>query len=274
MNPDVFLLIGLVDRPEFRPLAERLISLGEKYGFESRAYPSLEEAERKGGERARLILLLESRPGEYPRKGVARFRRLAPLAPILLLAGSLCLGEGRTGRLPAGAARFYLYEFETEVLPELEKFFRHETSRLALPATAGEEDFWREASFESPSAETVPLSRTEPGRTAVVAADPAMRRLLADSEPHDAPAAELASPGELLRLAESPRRILVDLTLPAEKFLPRFKEMTDRFSESEFVIYMFAPTPEETALFAAAGKRVTVRPKPFFRLVRPAAGTY
>ncbi|MBR6480721.1 MAG: hypothetical protein IKT12_03370, partial [Thermoguttaceae bacterium] len=105
MNPDVFLLIGLVDRPEFRPLAERLISLGEKYGVESRAYASLEEAERKGGERARLILLLESRPGEYPRKGVARFRRLAPLAPILLLAGSLCTCFLRSSKRSSGEIR-------------------------------------------------------------------------------------------------------------------------------------------------------------------------
>ena len=274
MNHDVFLLIGQTDRPEFQPLAARLTALGEEFGVECRAHADLEGAERTKGEGASLVLLLESRPGEFPPKRIARFRRLVPGAPLVLVAGSLCQGEGRTGRLPAGAIRFYLYEFETALLPELIEFFRHAPSRLALPATATEEDFWRDASFDPGTAETIPLGRTEPNRSAVVAADPAMRRLLADSESRDAPAAALASLDELFCLAAEPRRILIDLTIPVKEFLPRFQEIAARFSKSDFVIYALAPTPEEIALIGAAPVRVTVLPKPFFRLARPRAGTY
>lgn len=274
MNRDVLLLIGQTDRPEFQPLAARLTALGEEFGVECLAHADLEEAEQAGGEEARLVLLLESRPGEFPPKGVARFRRLVPGTPLVLIAGSLCQGEGRTGRLPAGVIRFYLYEVETALLPELLKFFRHTPNRLALPATATEEDFWRDASFESADVETIPLCRTVPKRAAVVAADPAMRRLLADSESLGGPAAELASLDELFCLAAEPSRVLIDLTHPVKEFLPRFREVAARFSKSDFLIYAFAPTPEEIALLGTVSEGVAVLPKPFLRLARPCAGTY
>ncbi|MBO7725856.1 MAG: hypothetical protein J6S40_05255 [Thermoguttaceae bacterium] len=274
MNRNTILLIGENDRPEFEPFTRRLVALGGEFGAVCRYHTALSEAEREKGEGARLVFLLESRPGEFPPKGVARFRQLVPGAPLVLLAGPLCQGEGRTGRLPAGVTRFYFYEFETALLRELAKFFRHEPSRLALPATTNEEDFWREASFERPPRETVPLPRTEPNRNAVAAADPAMRELLADFASDEAPTDTLASVDDLFHLNAPPQRILIDLTVEAKEFLPRLKEMTARFSNSEFVIYIFAPTPEETALFAMAGERVTVLPKPFFRLTRPEASAY
>ena len=274
MNYDRFLLIGRTDQPEFHELAARLTALGNWYGAECRTYTSLAEIERQDSEGARLVLLLESRPGEYPPKQVARFRRFLPNVPILLIAGTLCQGEGRTGRLPAGVIRFYLHEADTALLPELAGFFAHQPSRLSLPATATEEDFWRGASFGPEPGETIPLSRTGPGRTAVAAADPSMRSLLAGFESHAAETSALASFDDLFRLDAPPDRIVIDLTSPIGEFLPRFQTLTERFPKSEFVICAFAPTAEEISRLRAAGACVTVLSKPFFRLACPVAGTY
>ena len=274
MNHDCFLLIGPTDQSEFHELAARLTALGNGYGTESHTYMSLAEAEEQYSEGARLVLLLESRPGEYPPKQVARFRRFLPNVPILLIAGTLCQGEGRTGRLPAGVIRFYLHEADTALLPELARFFAHQPSRLSLPATATEEDFWRGASFDPAPGETIPLSRTEPGRTAVAAADPAMRSLLAGFESHAAETAALASLDDLFRLGAPPDRIVIDLTLPIGEFLPHFLMLAEHFPKSEFVICAFAPAAEEISRLRAAGARVTVLSKPFFRLACPVAGTY
>ena len=274
MNHDCFLLIGRSDLAEFRELTARLAVQGSEYGFECRAHVSLAEAEKLCGEGARLVFLLESRPGEYPPKQVARFRRLLPNTPILLIAGALCQGEGRTGRLPAGVIRFYLHEVDAALLPELADFFACKPSRLSLPATATEEDFWRNASFDCAPNEVILLSRTEPGRSAVIAADPSMRSLLTEFESRADETAALASLGDLFRLDVPPNRIIIDLTLSIGEFLPRFRTLAADFPKSEFVIFAFAPTSEEISQLRSAGSCVTVLSKPFFRPVRPVAGTY
>ncbi len=57
-----------------------------------------------------LILLAQPLPGCYQQADIDRLQRLAPLARIVLVAGTWCEGELRTGVLPTGILRLYWYE--------------------------------------------------------------------------------------------------------------------------------------------------------------------
>lgn len=57
-----------------------------------------------------LILLAQSLPGGVRQWDVDRLQRLAPLARVVIVAGSWCEGELRTGAPPVGALRLYWYE--------------------------------------------------------------------------------------------------------------------------------------------------------------------
>jgi hypothetical protein len=58
-----------------------------------------------------LILLAEPLPTTYRRTQIEDLRRSAPLAEIIIVAGTWCEGELRTGKPQAGVLRLYWYEF-------------------------------------------------------------------------------------------------------------------------------------------------------------------
>jgi membrane-associated phospholipid phosphatase len=57
-----------------------------------------------------LILIAQPSPGVYQQADIETLRRLAPVTPILIVAGTWCEGELRTGKPLAGALRLYWYE--------------------------------------------------------------------------------------------------------------------------------------------------------------------
>ena len=270
MNREYLLLIGSEDRPEFRPILTRLETLSDP---EYRRFPTLGSAEKLIEGNARLTVLLESRPGEYPPRAVERFRARFGPAPIVLVAGTLCEGEGRTGRLPGGIVRYYHYEWETAFLPELVRFLNRQPGRLSLPATATEEDFWRERTLQAPMPpDSIRLEGAESAsenlsRSAVIAADPGMRELLVGNTAlHFGMTAGFGSAEEMLSLPPFAQleRIVIDITLPQTlDFLPAFKQIAACYPEAAYTIYTFAPQPEEIDALASAAKKVTVIAKPF-----------
>jgi hypothetical protein len=58
-----------------------------------------------------VIVLAQSRPDAIAGREVERLRRQFPLAGVVVLAGTWCEGEPRTGRPPQGVHRLYWYEF-------------------------------------------------------------------------------------------------------------------------------------------------------------------
>jgi hypothetical protein len=60
---------------------------------------------------AELIVIAQERPGVISQRQVELLRREMPLAGVVVLAGSWCEGELRTGRPLAGVQRLYWYEF-------------------------------------------------------------------------------------------------------------------------------------------------------------------
>jgi hypothetical protein len=59
-----------------------------------------------------LVLLAQPRPGSVDQLAIEELRRLAPLVRVVVVAGSWCEGELRTGRLLSGVIRLYWHEFE------------------------------------------------------------------------------------------------------------------------------------------------------------------
>ena len=58
-----------------------------------------------------LVLLAQARPGVDDPSQLERLRAIAPLTRVVIVAGSWCEGELRTGRPAAGVVRLYWYEF-------------------------------------------------------------------------------------------------------------------------------------------------------------------
>lgn len=59
-----------------------------------------------------LIVLAESRPGEYSATSIDELRACAPLARVWRLLGSWCEGEQRSGHPPAGCINTYWHQWE------------------------------------------------------------------------------------------------------------------------------------------------------------------
>jgi hypothetical protein len=57
-----------------------------------------------------LILLAQPLPGTYQQRDVEQLRRAAPLAQIVVVVGTWCEGELRTGKPLTGVLRLYWYE--------------------------------------------------------------------------------------------------------------------------------------------------------------------
>ncbi len=60
-----------------------------------------------------LIVFVQSRPGAIGAWEIERLRRSAPLAGVVLLVGSWCEGEPRTGKPLPGVERLYWYQFSS-----------------------------------------------------------------------------------------------------------------------------------------------------------------
>ena len=82
-----------------------------------------------------LVLLAQSHPGGNDQFDIERLRQLAPLTRVIVVAGSWCEGELRTGRPLTGVVRLYWYEFAAWWRAALERFARGETPPWAEPLT-------------------------------------------------------------------------------------------------------------------------------------------
>ena len=82
-----------------------------------------------------ILLLAQTHPGADDQAEVERLRQLAPLTRVIVVAGSLCEGELRTGRPLTGVVRIYWYEFAAWWRAALERLAGGETPPWAEPLT-------------------------------------------------------------------------------------------------------------------------------------------
>ncbi len=104
------LSLFVIGRPEGATLA-RLVD-GD--ALHVRQAEDLDAAARmlaRGGDPPELIVLVQSRPGEFFAAEIDRLRRLAPLARVWRLLGTWCEGEARSGQPPSGCTSTYWHQW-------------------------------------------------------------------------------------------------------------------------------------------------------------------
>jgi CheY-like chemotaxis protein len=82
-----------------------------------------------------LIVLAQSRPGQYAVASLDALRRLAPLARIWRLLGSWCEGESRSGQPPSGCVNSYWHQWPARWARDAAHFRLGGTPAWALPVT-------------------------------------------------------------------------------------------------------------------------------------------
>jgi CheY-like chemotaxis protein len=130
------LVVGDIERAEFRASIAQLADVD----FAQRA--DIREAliYLQGHDAPAVIVLAQSRPGEFAAGDVEDLRRAAPLARLWTLGGSWCEGEVRSGKPPAGAMRSYWHQWPARLGVELDRIADGLSPGWSLPVTAGEED--------------------------------------------------------------------------------------------------------------------------------------
>lgn len=130
-----------------------------------------------------LVLLAQSRPGSDDQAQLELLRTLAPLTRVVIVAGTWCEGELRTGQPPAGVVRLYWYEFAPWWRAAIAEWEADQTPAWSEPlddVRAGQQTAivkLRERDHVVPSDTVVP---TEAGVIAVDAVDFAVFETLAE----------------------------------------------------------------------------------------------
>lgn len=143
----MILLVGDLDREEFRPLRPALEALAPCQVAESpaKAIGLLHDIGRghsPRGAEPEWIVLAQAYPSQFRAEDVHRLRLLAPLAPVVVVEGPWSAGQWRSGPLLAGVHRVSWLEFARK-LPGQWLRFRRGQARHAewmLPATASDEE--------------------------------------------------------------------------------------------------------------------------------------
>jgi len=88
---------------------------------ESRQASSVADARRMLRENGspQVILFAQSRPGQYSQKDVEQLHVHSPLSRLVVLLGSWCEGETRTGRPWSGVVRVFWHQWDARMIPEL-----------------------------------------------------------------------------------------------------------------------------------------------------------
>jgi len=128
------LLVGETARSEFAGCAEPL----EQAGTVLRV-PTIDKAVEllaSGRFAPDLVILTQAYPGQLAPPQLEPLRRLAPLSPIVLLLGTWCEGEMRSGRPLPGTVRLYWHQWHSSAPRQLARLCAGRPCAWALPPTA------------------------------------------------------------------------------------------------------------------------------------------
>ena len=85
-------------------------------------------------------MLAQACPDQFSAAAIDRLRSLAPLARLIVILGSWCEGEPRSGRPLPGVIRMYWHQAAVRIRREFPRWFQPEGSAWRLPATATDEE--------------------------------------------------------------------------------------------------------------------------------------
>lgn len=282
------LLFGQAQRAEFIPLRHELHTLAGEYFCEVTQVRFLFAAadfsaflRRQAAQAVAAAIFLQSYPGEFPPSMFRTVRALFPLTPILLIAGDLCEGAGRTGPSEPGVIRFYRRQWKTSVRAELAQYLRSRSGRLALPPTATDEDaFFARPPQKSPLPPTpddLPVAIPFPGAhegknplppvALITPADPVMGEFFAIWARKNAKTSEFFTVETLLDAVQKrggvPERIIFDSVAanPADDF-PTIARLAEAFAQTRIDVLTFVERFSDETLFAPL-QTVRLISKPF-----------
>ena len=172
-------ILGSTARPEFQAVLDTLQADAEFQRFE--AVEELIDQLTAGQPPPDAILIAQSFPGQFEEHSLRALRSLAPVSPLISLAGSWCEGELRTGQPIQAAWRIYWHQGAPRLNENLRRLFLNRLPLWGLPATVGEEERFLQQSVAP-----------EPPRTTMIAVASACFRngRLAGGGP--APSADIA----------------------------------------------------------------------------------
>jgi CheY-like chemotaxis protein len=244
------LLVGDARPPEFAAARKDLARLGPCVAVANAAEAC---AALASGERPEIVVLVQLRPGEFREDEIDQLRRAAPIARLIVLAGSWCEGETRTGRPPPGTQRIYWHQWPARIDAELARLAAGECPGWGLPLTATEDERLLHASAESPS--------PRHGLVAVAAASAGTYDALADAcRAAGYSTAWLRAPGPAA--LEGVAAVLCDLDGTERDAAESARHWAGQFSPVPVVVIASFPRADDIARLSDAGA-ANVLAKPF-----------
>lgn len=138
MLPPLALIGGYIDRLEFQDAFRSIADLLEKHQWESQKSSTIPTQPCR---EPSLIILFQSYPEQFSSTKLNEYRKFAPLTPVLLFSDANSEGSQRTSRFLKGLFSFYVYQFNDNILSELECYISGNKSVFDFPATTEEDDF-------------------------------------------------------------------------------------------------------------------------------------
>jgi hypothetical protein len=132
------LLLGETDRPEFCGACRCLEHWGTVYAVKT--FDAALARLTAGEIVPDVMVVAQAFPGQFSCEAIDRLRRLAPLARVVGLMGSLCEGEMRTGLPWPGVVRAYWHQWTPRTCRELSRLAHGRSGSWSLPPTATEEE--------------------------------------------------------------------------------------------------------------------------------------
>ncbi len=249
---------GETARKEFRAVERDVRQAAERFGASTVLFEAFDRRELNDSTARTLFdvdffVLCRSFPNEFSPADVERLRRIAPLAPIALIAGALCEGENRTGSAFPGTRRFYPETWRSTGRREFFRFFAESAGLFAASPLATWGDFCVEQTRRTANAEeTAALETLNSAKTAESVAifpggDAALGRFLRDAFAERGASVRLGAARRLERRADfAPTRVVVDaVDLAAPSLLDELRELRAAFPAAAFDVLGFAPRRDE-----------------------------
>lgn len=274
---------GRTSREEFRAVERDVRRAAERFGastvvFEAFDGGALDDLTARTLFDVDFFVLCRSFPSEFAPADVERLRRIAPLAPIALVAGSLCEGENRTGAAFSGTRRFYPESWRSTGRREFFRFFAESAGLFAASPLETWSDFAaaesrRRVKSGDKTAASALKEKTEgaektPETVAIFpGGDAALGRFLRDEFVERGAAVRLGAIRRLERFADfAPTRVVVDaVDLAAASLFDELRAIRAAFPTAALDVLGFAPRRDEIELLEQKSNLGTVRvvAKPF-----------
>jgi hypothetical protein len=243
------LLIGDTARPEFHEAVAALEDLAGVTRFAD--IKTAIAASSEGLLAPHAIVLVQAYPDQFPSAAIDRLRGLAPLVRLIVVQGSWCEGEPRSGRPLPGAIRMYWHQAALRIRREFPRWLQAEDSAWRLPVTASDEE-------RLLAAIGAPLPKGD-GLVAIWTRRPEMEALLSDACHKVGYATAWLHPRQPTRVRGAAAAIYDGVSLDAAG-LAELRQLSAAVSRAPLLALLDAPRIQDVRLARTLGAAVLAKP--------------